>query len=53
MATGALFREESRGGHFRTDFPETDDERFLGHTLLTSEGPRLLAVDASPVGEAR
>jgi L-aspartate oxidase len=53
MATGALFREESRGGHFRTDFPNTDDERFLGHTLLTGDGPRLLAVDASPVGEAR
>src|SRR5216683_1594279 len=33
MAAGALFREESRGGHFRTDFPETDDARFLGHTL--------------------
>jgi L-aspartate oxidase len=53
MATGALFREESRGGHFRTDHPETDDARFLGHTLLTMEGPRLLAVDASPVGEGR
>jgi L-aspartate oxidase len=46
MATGALFREESRGGHFRTDYPETDDARFLGHTLLTAEGPRLIPVDA-------
>jgi len=46
MAMGALFREESRGGHFRTDFPETDDARFLGHTLLTTEGPRLIPVDA-------
>jgi L-aspartate oxidase len=46
MAMGALFREESRGGHFRTDFPETDDARFLGHTLLTMEGPRLIPVDA-------
>ncbi len=53
MATGALFREESRGGHFRTDFPETDDARFLGHTLLTGDGPRLLGVNASPVGEDR
>ena len=46
MAAGALFREESRGGHFRTDFPETDDARFLGHTLLTTDGPRLIPVDA-------
>ena len=46
MATCALFREESRGGHFRTDFPEPDDARFLGHTLLTTEGPRLIPVDA-------
>jgi aspartate oxidase len=46
MATCALFREESRGGHFRNDFPETDDARFLGHTLLTSEGPHLIPVDA-------
>jgi succinate dehydrogenase/fumarate reductase flavoprotein subunit len=53
MASGALFREESRGGHFRTDFPEHDDVRFLGHTLLTEDGPQLLAVDASPIGVAR
>jgi L-aspartate oxidase len=46
MATCALFREESRGGHYRSDFPETDDARFLGHTLLTTEGPRLIPVDA-------
>jgi L-aspartate oxidase len=53
MASGALFREESRGGHFRTDFPEHDDVRFLGHTLLTEDGPQLLAVEASPIGVAR
>jgi succinate dehydrogenase/fumarate reductase flavoprotein subunit len=46
MATGALFREESRGGHFRNDFPKPDDARFLGHTLLTADGPRLIPVDA-------
>jgi succinate dehydrogenase/fumarate reductase flavoprotein subunit len=26
IAEAALWREESRGGHFRTDFPERDDE---------------------------
>lgn len=32
VARGALWREESRGGHFRTDFPETDD-RFRVHSI--------------------
>ncbi len=32
IVVGALEREESRGGHFREDFPTRDDERFLKHT---------------------
>lgn len=28
IAQGALMREESRGGHFREDFPQTDREAF-------------------------
>jgi L-aspartate oxidase len=51
MAASALFREESRGGHFRRDFPERDDARFLGHTLLDADGPRLVGVE-SPVRDA-
>jgi L-aspartate oxidase len=45
MAKSALFREESRGAHWRRDFPAAD-ERFLGHTLLHGEQPRLTEVDA-------
>ncbi len=33
VAGSALAREESRGGHFRSDFP-TEDEAFLGHVVL-------------------
>jgi aspartate oxidase len=48
MATSALFREERRGGHFRTDFPDLD-ARFHGHTRLDPSGPRL--VEANTVLE--
>jgi len=48
VAEGALAREESRGGHYRTDFPKRDDENWLKHTLAfyTPEGPKL---DYKPV----
>jgi L-aspartate oxidase len=47
MAACALFREESRGAHYRGDFPKPDDRRFLGHTLLGGETsmPRLTEVE--------
>ena len=33
----ALAREESRGGHYRTDFPFRDDEKFRKHSLIRRE----------------
>jgi succinate dehydrogenase / fumarate reductase flavoprotein subunit len=37
---GALHRRESRGGHFREDFPQRDDQHYLKHTFIfkTSKG---------------
>ena len=52
MAASALFREESRGAHFRTDFPQTDDARFRGETLH-ERGARLADVEAPVPASAR
>lgn len=41
LLLSALMREESRGGHFRTDFPKRDDEKFLKHTLVRLKDGKL------------
>ncbi|MEX5256717.1 succinate dehydrogenase flavoprotein subunit [Kocuria arenosa] len=34
MTVAALHRTESRGGHFREDFPERDDANFMKHSMV-------------------
>ncbi|CAK9042057.1 L-aspartate oxidase (LASPO) (Quinolinate synthase B) [Durusdinium trenchii] len=36
IVQGALMREESRGGHYRSDFPDADEEAF--HTEICTTG---------------
>jgi len=33
VAQSALAREESRGAHYRTDFPTHNDAKFLKHSV--------------------
>ena len=35
ITMGALMRRESRGAHWRLDYPERDDKNFLKHSLFT------------------
>jgi fumarate reductase flavoprotein subunit len=59
IAYGALQRTESRGSHYREDFPSRDDEKWLNRTLATwPEGadlPKLdyegVVITESPPGE--
>lgn len=37
ITMGALMRRESRGAHWRLDYPQRDDENFLKHSLFTKE----------------
>jgi len=37
MLDAAMQREESRGVHYRTDFPETDDEHWLRRIAVRQE----------------
>jgi succinate dehydrogenase / fumarate reductase flavoprotein subunit len=43
MTIGALLRNESRGAHYKPDFPDRDDENFMKTTLAkyTPEGPKI------------
>jgi succinate dehydrogenase / fumarate reductase flavoprotein subunit len=57
VVVGALNREESRGGHFREDFPTRDDERFMVHTMAysrpTPSGETEIRLYAKPVTVTR
>ena len=49
MADAAALREETRGSHWRDDFPERDDHRFAGHfDVVMHDGETELVFSPSP-----
>jgi succinate dehydrogenase / fumarate reductase flavoprotein subunit len=53
IAVAAGERTESRGSHFRTDFPERDDERWMRHLTLTRGEDGSPVVGSAPVTVTR
>mgnify|MGYP005831696895 CR=1 FL=1 len=52
VVESALSRKESRGAHYREDYPWRDDQGFLVHTLAFQEGDRV-RIGTKPVSITR
>ncbi len=49
VALSALERKESRGSHYRTDYPNSDDDSFLTHIILKADQKNRPEISYAPV----
>ncbi|MDO8955488.1 MAG: hypothetical protein Q7W38_01375, partial [Deltaproteobacteria bacterium] len=50
IVKSALMREESRGAHFRKDFPNTNDQKWKGNIFLRKRGEDM-QLEFRPLGQ--